>query len=392
MPHVLIAGNFDFEASSANSLRVRGIVKSLRLGGAEVTIIDNCPTLNSEEPDIKEIEAGVTKISINEYRTSMNGPYSRAIKGFFLGGKAKKIAKTLNKKIDSIIIYGPHPGYIYRFRSIARENNVPFILDIVEWYEREDMPGGAFGPFALANEYSMRHLTAKADGIMVISRRLEAHYQALGCRTLRVPPLFECAPTLAEKFSAQDGRLHLCYAGSIGRKEAFGLIIKKLQSAHRRGIDFTFHVMGPERSEIQRYTEGTIDKFTDPDVGFFRFYGKIPNSEAIKIIQASDFSLVFRPLRKANQFGFPSKIAESMSLGTPVLANNFSDLPEILTDRLGLFLASSLSDDTIDSALDRAAALTGEDKRHLSATALSQAQNLFSPSMYTDALLEFVGD
>ena len=62
------------------------------------------------------------------------------------------------------------------------------------------------------------------------------------------------------------------------------------------------------------------------------FWGRVSHSEALAIVASSNYSIIIREPTRKNNAGFPTKFVESISLGTPVLCNKFSDVDRYLTD------------------------------------------------------------
>ena len=178
----------------------------------------------------------------------------------------------------------------------------------------------------------MRRDTKHVDGVITVSRRLEFHYSAAGVPVLLVRPLFEPDPAPAVKWSGSDRCVHLCYAGSPARKEALDLTFSCLGQAIAEGLDIVVHVAGLRPGDFEAILRRAEVRHPDRLSERTHLYGRVPNKRAREIVGASDFTLLLRPHRKANEFGFPSKLCESMMLSTPVIANNFSDLAEYLVD------------------------------------------------------------
>lgn len=384
---VLLAGNFRFNASEANSLRVRGMVHALHQAGHQAIVLDNggsLPGSPSPKADYPPL------LSVDEYASGLGSTMPRGLRGLFLGDVSVRRAHQEHLRPDCVIMHGPHLGYLLRFRRLCRDLGVPLVLDIVEWYQPEDLPGGRFGPYALANEFSMRHATLLADGVIAISRRLEDHYRRQGRPVINIPPLFEPEPGLATKTSARDGRLHLCYAGSPGRKEAFDLTLSALQRLADAGVAFTLHLVGMTAKDLGPWQNQF--SICRPDKAMLHFHGRVPNARARDIVAAADFTLLLRPQRRSNQFGFPSKLAESMAVGTPVIANDFSDLDLHLIDGENAIFEKSLDKDAVFSAFRRAASMSAAKRRLMSEQALATAQANFSPSAVSRKLSSFLQD
>lgn len=373
---ILIVGNFRFGSDAANALRVRGVARALRLAGDDVSILDN----GASNGDSSGADGTFPLATVDEYRSGSLSFLPAGIRGLLIGDVSVRRVQAEAWKPDCIVLYGPHLGYLLRFRRLCRELSIPLVLDIVEWYQPEDLPGGRFGPYAIANEISMRHLSHQADGVIVLSRRLEQHYKDRGGRVINIPPLFEPEQTPARKASETDGRLHLVYAGTPGRKEAFDLILTALQRLDDQGVDFILHAVGITAADVADRPGAAGLGVCDPARGRIRFYGRVPNARARLIVAQADFTLLLRPPRKANQYGFPSKLAESMAVGTPVIANDFSDLALHLVDGDNAVFLRELNLEVVADAFGRAAAMPLRQRREMADRALTTARDRFSPS------------
>lgn len=369
---ILYAGPFSFPSSSANSLRVQGVVQALRCAGHEVTIASW--DMNSADSSSSACICGMA-----EYESGLLSSFPKWLRGLFLGDCLVSWLNSRKNDFDLIILYGTHLGYLTRLLYYCKKNRVPLVLDVVEWFNLEDLPGGKFGPYAISHEVSMRYVAPKADGIFAISKRLENHFKSKGARVLRVLPLFDESDSKEiTKFSYKDGLLHLCYVGTPGNKESLDLVIQALGIARSKGMKLKLHLAGFDKKELLNSLRGPIPKFLNDDSGCVSVYGRIPNNEAKELVRNCDFSLLLRPDRKANQFGFPSKMAESMMLGTPVIANLFSDLADHLVDSENSILVDSLSLDSLVSVFIKASKLTFDDKCMISQGARKTAISEFS--------------
>lgn len=379
---IWIIGHFDTRKSAAASMRVRGMAQALLLAGHDVHIYDVRRGVPSGGENwsitLPDAQVDLSGIAIDEYAEGFFSWSSPGTRGLFLGDAITARLRHSDARPDIIILYGTHLGYIWRLRRLCNEWNIPFVLDVVEWYAAEDLPGGRFGPYALSNMLSMRRASLTADGFFVISERLADHYSRTGKPVVTVPPLFAEAAATESKWSAGDGRLHLVYAGSPGHKEAFATLIDGLGIAAARGAAITLHLVGMTEADLGAIPGGAswLSRLGETRT---IFYGRVTNALAKKIVSQSDFSLLLRPLRRSNQFGFPSKLSESMMLGTPVIANLFSDLARFLRDNENALLLPELSEESLATVVMRAASDTPEVRNLRCSNAKALARTHFSP-------------
>lgn len=364
---IAYVGPFAFPASDANSLRVKGMVEALVIAGHSVQI---CAFSSTDLIDTRSNQVVVHHV--DEYKQGLFAKVHTGLRGLFLGNNTLDWLKSLEEKPEVIILYGTHLGYLWCLIHFCKLHNIRLLLDVVEWYDPRHLPGGVFGPFAISNELSMRFFAKKADGMFVISQYLQDHFAAQGCKTLRVPPLFQIQKNRPHQFREKNGRLNLCYVGSPGKKEDFSSIFKGLQKAYDAGCAFTMHVVGLTAIQLQQcYGMENLSVLHADD--FIRFYGRVDNTEAKRIVASCDFSVILRQNERFVRAGFPSKVAESLCLGTPVIANLMSDLAEYLNDGENAIVVFSPTSNDFSFALKRAIKLTEHEietmKKHASLTA-----------------------
>lgn len=372
---IAYVGPFAYPSSNANSLRVKGVARALVLAGHEVMI---CPGVMTSEPVVDDdCLPGMSIHYLNEYGQGYFSKLTPGIRGLFLGDITTQFLTNLARKPDAVILYGTHLGYLMRLQRFCRHASVRLIVDVVEWYDPRHLPGGVLGPFACANELSMRWWVPQADGLLVISRYLETYYRAKGCRTYRVLPLFSEFPDRPLQLRADNGLLNLCYAGTPGKKEEFGLLLEGVRLAHAAGLKLKLHVIGVSASEfLVKYPEAVGLMAGENPV--LEFHGRLANQATRRLVAASDFLLIARrPLRFANA-GFPFKVAESMMLGTPVITNCFSDLQEFLVDGINAVLMDQLDADSLFSSILKVVGQDEGAKLAMQSNARATAKEIFS--------------
>lgn len=384
--NIAIIGHFTFADDSAASLRVRGVAAALLQAGHRVTIVDHAaggPV--SGQPWRMDSLDGTSfeGVSLDNYRDGKFGRGPAGFRGLFLGDTPAGWLCERQERPDLIIVYGTHLGFLLRLQPLCKRLGIPIVLDVVEWYAAQDLPLGRFGPFALSNSIAMRWISQRADGVIAISRRLEQHYRKRGLPVLRLPPLF-ATTALQPKWSEEAGALSLCYAGSPGQKEAFDVIAQAMMAAGKAGSRVSFEIVGVTQERWQALA-GTTD-FGDATV---RCWGRVPNARAREIVASCNYSLVIRRPRRSNQFGFPSKYAESLSLGTPVIANEFSDIGED-RDSSAVMMIDHLSSKDLTAAILQAEALPRAKKQESSRAALSLAKRKYSPRSQAEKLDAFL--
>ena len=96
-----------------------------------------------------------------------------------------------------------------------------------------------------------------------------------------------------------------------------------------------------------------------------------------------------RPERYA-QAGFPTKIAESLALGTPVIINITSNLGDYIHDGVEGLICSDHSVGVLIVALKKALILSRDKKIQMRNRARKQAELSFDCIKYSQVLKEFI--
>lgn len=374
--NIIYLGPFSYPSSNANSLRVKGVVDALAKAGNKITVCPGVLNTGKNDDAINVQHQNIRVYQLDEYAGGIFSNLKRGFRGLFLGDLTIRWLKTLSYTPDAIVLYGSHLGYASRLMKYCRSNNIKLYFDIVEWYDPRHLPGGLFGPFAISNEYSMRWVVPHADGIIVISHYLENYYRAKGCKTILIPPIFSKILDEQKKYKTSS-ELNLCYVGTPGKKEAFDIVFEGIIKAIALGVDIKMHIVGVTENEFHSNYPLEASLFNG-DISRLLFYGRLGNNETKNIVSNSDFLLLARrPLRFANA-GFPFKVSESMTLGTPVITNNFSDILKYLVHGVNSILLKNLSSDEIARALLFARSLSSEEFDKMQINARNTASNFFS--------------
>lgn len=388
MAIIAYVGPFVTASSSASAIRVRGVTEALATAGHTVHVCGI--TSASVHPPPGRLAPRVHLHAVDEYEHGLFSRTHRGLRGLFLGDATLRWLRSQMPRPDVVILYGTHSGYLTRLLRFCRANSIALLLDVVEWYDPSHLPGGSMGPFAAANEISMRILAPKADGILAISRYLEDYFAGRRCRTLRVPPLFP-AKERPTQFRHSDERLHLCYVGSPGRKDDITSLLEGVQLAHDQGVPLVMHIVGPSREQcLDDYRVGHLSILHGGDV--VRFHGWLHNDRARAVTASCDFLVLLRPIARFSKAGFPSKAAEGFRAGTPLMANLSSNLDEYLDELRNGLIVERPTPSSLCDALVRAARLGESDLQAMKEAAGETGRLSFSPESRQQELNAFIED
>lgn len=286
-------------------------------------------------------------------------------------------------KID-LIISSSAANRFERIRSIARKSNIPLILEINEKYHFTNWELGKFDPRYFEFKRCWERHYKTADGFLTISTFLQNEFLKTGKPTVRIPTIMdvEFNKNLANTYEKKEDSVSYNFSGGLGGgKDLLGEFISVLESNNDSlKKNHTVDIYGPSETEVIQQTQQFGISVLNPKR--VHVHGRIPQKEVPKAIAMSEFGLILRPNRESSDAGFPTKIAEYMSIGTPIIANKTSDIAMYIKDGENGFLLDDLKMDTIRTVIQRIDRLSDVDYQRMRHAAQEQARRVFDYREY----------
>lgn len=314
---ILYIGGFQLPDKNAAALRVMANAKAFRACGYRVVFINALADTDLQSARWTQYE----DFECYEYKREPQKQYLL---------RCDKIVSLINKIHANIVVAYNHPAIALNcLRKYCQKHGVRCIADATEWY----MPTGNT-LFRLIKgfdtEFRMRYVQSRMDGVIAISEYLYQYYKDK-VKTIKVPPLVDLDE---KKWKVSADKKHdgikLIYAGSpSAQKEKLDVIVdavEKLDPSVQAHLD----VVGVTEEQFNsmygcKYNGNRCS-----------FWGRVPNTQVIKMTKEADWTIILRENNKVVKAGFPTKVVESISCGTPVIANKFSNIEEYLTRNDGI--------------------------------------------------------
>ncbi|MGW8159259.1 MAG: glycosyltransferase [Desulfoprunum sp.] len=385
---VAYVGPFLFPWGHPGSRRVCGMARSLAEVGYDVVVGSGSATpiapINLDEG---EIPGSITYVGLGELPPPGSSILAKSMQIFIHWGK-KTVAwlDAQPVKPSYVIVYGGSAQYMFRLLPWCRQNNIPLIADIVEWYAPHQLTGGYFGPFHISAKIALKYQYSKCDGIIAISSFLKEYYIKLGCKVILVPPTIDASRVGLTPHNTRDKEHHLSliYSGTPARKDLLGNIIQGISKIDPNGQYIRLLVIGPSLEQVKFLLN---DSNPPP---FVKILGRIPQNDVAEVLKEADFSVLLREPQRYAQAGFPTKFVESMASGVPVIANLTSDLGAYLHDGINGLICSDHSVNAFAETLQRAMHLPYIERKEMRNAARKEAERSFDFRIYSMNLKSFL--
>lgn len=312
---ILYIGGFELPDKNAAAQRVVGIAKALRELGYTVCFLNSLKEFNG----IEQIKKEYFGFECYEYRREREFDYLFSAK--------TALAKIADVKPDIILAYNYPAFALDKIRKYCNTNNISCYADATEWYQAT----GSNLIYRIVKDLDtkrrMEVVQKKLDGIIAISRYLYDYYKDC-VNTAMIPPTVDLSEDKWKiPVERKDNAVTFVYAGSpSAQKERLDLIISAVEQVPSE-YNVLLNVLGINAEQFSQMYG--VDIATSERI---KFWGRIEHRKVIEIIRMADWSIILRENNKVVQAGFPTKLVESISCGTPVIVNEFSNIKEYLDE------------------------------------------------------------
>jgi len=387
---IAFVGNYNLINMNAAGKRIKGLADAV-----------------SEQYDILFIGCGGKNFSgtVDEINKGYRGAFFPTPSKFtdrILIGKYFRFTKSIleaEKNITCVVSYGSPvlAYYVKKLQKWCKKRNIVFISDVVDMI----FYNGTNGVIDKVKEYDTRYLkmriVPKSDGVIAISNRIKNYYQSVqGVNNVIVIP--SITKKLEKKANIHlDDKIGLIYAGipfnhiaNISEnkmKDRLDWAIELINGLLENGIKVTFDIFGISKEDylysIPRHRE-LLEKCENNIV----FHGKTSQNEVEKAMELADYSLLLREKNDVTESGFPTKLSESLSVGTPVIVTDTSDILSYIVEyKNGVVLEDyGVSENNIKkvvSVLDNIS-LVSDMKKYC------EANYPFEPRLFSNKLYKFI--
>jgi glycosyltransferase involved in cell wall biosynthesis len=391
MSKIIYIGPFLFPNGGAAARRILGNAKSFRDAGYEVVIASGQVEDGIEAYPHYSTYEGFEVVSLGE-RSAEH--YPRLLKHMMylnMGQKSIQWLDSLNSKPKAIVLYSGYSPYMMKLIPWCKKNGVEFVFDAVEWYEHpKSFLRGLFSPYQINIELALRFFIKKTNKAIVISSFLNSHYKKNNVDTLLIPPTIDLN-NIKYLTNVDNNKLSIAYTGKPDDKDFFNNYLEAVFNVNENKHYVDFYFAGITISELLLYEACQKRNINSHNIPvFLKCYENVSHEKALNIVKNADFSVLMRPKKRFAQAGFPTKVVESLSLGTPVICNITSDLGDYIQDMQTGLVCEDYSVESLKVAIQKALKLNIEEKQQMRIKARKMAEVSFDYRLYVDRLKNFI--
>lgn len=362
-----------FPDGMAPTARVRAYTEGLRLAGRDVCVLcmsGSRPVGNASSPTLSSGEYRGTP-----YRYTAGTPtlaknrLLRAIQRLrgVIGASSLILRRHWREKdVEAIVLYPDSLPSALALRLVAWTCHVPLLL------EKSELPS-IHRPQTRWSEYTLPVYVAVTyrifDGIIVVSDYLEHYFASRvgrNTRLLQVPILVD--PAFAEAIvdpalSSPCSGSRIVYAGGLTEaKDGVLTLIEAFREVANTCDATRLVIVGGCRSDtaFKRCCDAARSLGVADRIDFLE---QLPRDEVVQCLRGAQVLVLPRPASEQALSGMPTKLAEYLVTGRPVVMTNIGQQAVILRDRVTAFMvppndAASLASTLVEVLRDPDAANT----------------------------------
>lgn len=342
---IIYIGPFRLPNLDAASQRVINNAKAFREVGCEVKFI----SWGGIYRDQDLCDDGKYRVCGFEYQISNDLPinesmYDRLRTRLFRGRRSINLMKSLPRP-DLIITYNASNAFTRILIRYCKANDIKLANDVNEWYSNDEL----HFIDVLSNYVNMVHTQRLVKNKIVISSFLDSYYS--DSNNVLVPPLCDQDEQKWTNF-VDDERIKpfkgvtLIYAGNPAKKDCIHSVISAVNTLANEGNPIRFLILGISREDYMRRHNCSFFGETSIHENVV-FLGRVSQDLIPAYYKKADFMVLLREPNRKSMAGFPTKLAESMTAGIPVITNATSDLPKYVINGKTGFLSFGFDYDSV---------------------------------------------
>ena len=384
MKHALVLINSSFPYGTAITSRVLNFCRLLKALDYSVHVISEYSLNPQKIPGAIYSFEGISYQIVTKDKPS-------SIDSFV--GKTAFVRETKkyldNYPVDMVYMTNLSEMFL-RIKGIICKKKIKYFIDQCEWLDISSFKLRYLDPRFIWLTFLRWKGFYHPSGIVSISRLLDEYYKSINVRSIRIPTILDVSNIDYSLQHKRKERIHIVFAGSLGgTKELMKPIIEALAcNAHFRQM-IVLDIYGPSRNQIIKNIDNDIE-LLEKAGDSVNIHGRAPQERISAFYKESDYLIFVRPKRKSSNAGFPTKFAESMATGTPVITNITGDIDLYLKDGFNGFMLSDNSTKAVEICFNRMISIDQAEYELMRRAARKTAEDYFDYKKYKNVFSNFI--
>lgn len=377
---LIISATFPYgEAFSSRARYLSLLLNSIGYNVHVIAPIDNKQketTMNNGRITIQRVRDPKNVFSLSGFGTYK--PYMSALLKY---SKSNNIDIIISSSMVFVADY---------IMDYAKKNDIPYIIEQCEWYDSSTFKGGRINPYYMEHIRRIEKKNKDLDGVIAISRLFFEHYSKQGLNCVRIPTILDKQEIVPRIDIVTKDYLKLVFAGSLGKgKEMLKPIFEALFRANSESKRIVLDIYGPTESQVLENIGGDTELLMRVK-DYVIIHGRVPQADIENLVRNADFSIFIRPNRRSSNAGFPTKFAESMMVGTPVITNNTGDVSLYLENGSNGYLVGDNVTESLYHIFVQIINSSSEEYINLRKAARITAEKYFDYRSYSNQIASYI--
>ena len=283
-------------------------------------------------------------------------------------------------------IFSTSLNALYRkLLKLCKKKGIKLILEQCEWYDPSSFGMGEYDIRYIRFNQNIKRYYKEADYIISISRLLDDYYKGIGAKSIRIPSIADVI-NKPRNYDIDNERIKLVFTGNTSNSKE--LIMPVLEALKDYKDRIELHIYGSSMEGLRKHinNEELLNELSD----CLYAHGIIKQKEVERVLLNSDYQIFIRPNRRSSDAGFPTKLCESMSVGTPCITNDTGDISLVLRDRKNGFVVKGNDVNAVRETFERIVKLDKDSYRQMRMIARSDAESFFDYRNYLNDVEGFL--
>lgn len=293
----------------------------------------------------------------------------------------ENLIKTVERYVSenkADFVFSTSLNALYRkLLKLCKKKGIKLILEQCEWYDPSSFGMGEKDIRYLRFNKNIKKYYKEADYIISISRLLDNYYKGLGVKSIRIPSITDVI-SKPKNYDIDNEKIKLVFTGNTSNSKE--LIVPVLEALSEYNDRIELHIYGSSMNGLRKHVNN--DVLIDSLNGSLFVHGVIKQEEVEKVLLNSNYQIFIRPKRRSSDAGFPTKLCESMSVGTPCITNDTGDISLVLRDGKNGFLVGGNDTEAVKRVFERIVNFDSDSYRQMRMMARMDAQSFFDYRNY----------